>query len=331
VEATAAYLVGRRQTELRSRTLDPQEDQVLIAIAACGICHGDVQVFDREHPEPRPFGHEPVGTIVALGPWVKGLAEGDRVVGCLSGCFSTHTVARQGEVYRVPDELGDEACLAEALKCVTTVTRAARPDFGDNVVVAGCGFMGLAAVSVLAGTWKAKLIAVDPVESRRAMAFRFGATHAIGPAAGDVREQVLDLTDGRGADVAVEFAGYPKAVTSAARSLRRRGLLVLGGGHTVGSECSEDIYMSAITVHHAPPAFSPNQSGDWARAIAAMAAGRFPMQELVSHRFKLSEIQPAFESARDDPGYIKGVVLNDISENSGADATRLAHRGKEGP
>jgi threonine dehydrogenase-like Zn-dependent dehydrogenase len=314
VEATAAYLVGRQQTELRPRTLDPQEDQVLIAIAACGICHGDVQIFDREHLEPRPFGHEPVGTVVALGPWVKGLAEGDRVVGCLNGCFSTHTVAREGEVYRVPDDLGDEACLAEAFKCVTTVARAARPDFGDTVVVVGCGFMGLAAISLLAGTWKDKLIAVDPVKSRRAAAIRFGATHAVDAAAGDVREQILGLTDGRGANVAVEFAGHPKAVTSAARSLRRRGRLVLGGGHTVGSECSKAVYMSAITVHHVPPAFSPDESDDWRRAIVAMAAGRFPMQELVSHRFTLSEIQSALETASSgaDQGYCKGIVVNDL-------------------
>ena len=81
--------------------------------------------------------------------------------------------------------------------------------------------------------------------------------------------------------------------------------------------------MSAITVHHAPPAFSPNQSDDWARAIAAMAAGRFPMQELVSHRFKLSEIQSALETASSgaDKGYCKGIVVNDLvaSENSGGD------------
>ncbi|MFO7897719.1 MAG: zinc-binding dehydrogenase [Planctomycetota bacterium] len=316
MEATAAHLVGRRRVELRPLELEPQEDQVLIRIAACGICHGDLQIFDREHDEPRRFGHEPVGEVMALGPWADELAEGDRVVGCLHGGFATHTVARESEVFRVPDDLGDEdACLAEALKCVTTLSRAALPDFGDVVVVVGCGFMGLSAISILAGTWKSELIAVDPVESRRAMALEFGATQALDPTAGDAREQVLELTGGRGADVAVEFAGRPEAVTIAARSLRRRGRLVLGGGHSVGDEEDVAIYMSAITVHHAPPAFSPDEADDWRRAIDAMAAGRFPLQRLVSHRFRLSDIQDAFEtaSAGAEIGYRKGIVLNDIA------------------
>ena len=314
MEATAARLVGRRRIELRPEQLEPREDEVLIRVAACGICRGDVDLFDREHEEPRRFGHEPVGEVVAVGPWAKKIAEGDRVVGCLGGGFATHTAARESEVYSVPAELGDEACLAEALKCVTTVIRAAAPDFGDTALVAGCGFMGLAVVSALAQNCLSRLIAVDPVESRRALALKLGATHALDPNADDVRHQVFDLTEDLGADVAVEFAGRPDAVTSAARSLRRRGRLVLGGGHTVGGEHGKDIYMGAITVHHVPPAFSPDQADDWRRAVDAMAAGRFPLDKLVTHRFKLSGIQEALEtaSAGVDAGYLKGIILNDL-------------------
>jgi len=314
MKATAAHLVGRRRIELRDADLEPREDEVLVRVSACGICHGDVLIFDRDHDAPRRFGHEPVGEVVACGPWVRTVSKGDRVVGCLTGGFATHVVARENGVFPAPAGLGDAACLAESLKCVTTVCRAAAPDVGDSVVVVGCGFMGLAAVSILARSWARDVIAVDPVAARRQTSQEVGATRVVDAAQGDARRQILDMTDGRGADVAVEFAGRPDAVTLAARSLRRRGRLVLGGGHSVGDAESDRIYLDAITVHHAPPAFSPDQPDDWRRAIDAMAAGRFPLDRLITHRFDLTGLQAALEtaSAGAEAGYLKGVVRNDL-------------------
>jgi threonine dehydrogenase-like Zn-dependent dehydrogenase len=311
MQATAAFLVGKRQIELRQTDLAPKENEVLIRVDACGICRGDVELFEREHERPRRLGHEPLGQIVAVGPWARDRSEGDWVVGCLDGGFATHTVARETDVYSVPAELGVLGSLAEALKCVTTVSRAAAPDFEDAVVVVGCGFMGLAAICTLSQSWQSRLVAVDPVAARRDAALECGATHALDPTACDVREAIFALTDGTGADVAVEFAGRPQAVTLAARTLRRRGRLVLGGGHTVGDAESTPIYMSAISVHHAPPAFSPDQADDWRRTIRAMADGRYPLERLVSHRFTLDGIQAAFETATSGPdvGYRKGIVL----------------------
>jgi len=327
MRATVAYLADRHRVELREESLEPREDQVLVRIAACGICRGDVDLFSREQDSPRPFGHEPVGRIVALGPWVTGLSEGDWVVGCISGSFATHVLARADEVYRVPPELGDAACLAEPLKCVTTVLRAARPDFGDVVVVMGCGFMGLSVVAALREGWQRALIAVDPIETRRSLATSFGASHVLG-AEKDVAKQIRALTDGRGADVAIEFTGDPDVPGLAGRLLRPRGRLVLGGGYSP----RENLYFRAITAHHVPPAFSPNEGDDFVRAIDALARGRFPGARLVTHRRGLTEIQPALESARDDPDYIKGIILNDVSENSGVGAASgPARRGEGGP
>lgn len=314
MRATVAQLVGRQRIELQEQDLEPRDDEVLIRVRACGICHGDVQLFNRDHEVPRRFGHEPVGQVVRRGPWVKGLSEGDWVVGCLTGSFATHVLAREEEVFPVPAELGDSAALAEPLKCVTTGSRAAAPDFRDSVVVVGCGFMGLATISILARTWARAVIAVDQVEARRTLALECGATQAVDPADGDPRQVILDLTGGLGADVAIEFAGHPQAVTLAARSLRRRGRLVLGGGYSVGDAESGRIYLDALTVHHAPPAFSPNEPDDWRRAIDALAAGRFPLDRLLTHRFTLSRLQPALETAARGAhaGYLKGLVLNDL-------------------
>jgi len=231
------------------------------------------------------------------------------VAGTIHGSFASHFVASESDLYHVPEELGELGCLAEPLKCVTTVIRTAAPDFGDVVLVVGCGFMGLSAIAGLSGGWQRELIAVDPVPERRALAGELGATQVIDPTGDRLRDTVRDLTDGAGADVAVEFTGAVEAPSTAARLLRPRGRLVLGGGQSA----QDNIYATACSVHHVPPAFSVDESDDYRRAIAAMAQGRFPLPRLVSHRFKLSQIQQAFDTAASSGvGYIKGIVVNDI-------------------
>lgn len=175
MEAQHAVLGRKARTiELRTRSLQPERDQVLVRVLACGICRGDLIEFTRERAEPAAFGHEPVGQVEACGPWVRGLSEGDWVVGSMDGAFATHALGRQSQLLRVPPDLGETAALAEPLKCVTTVVRAAAPDFGDAVVVVGCGFMGLAAVAALRGGGSPLAIAVDPDGARRHLATELG-------------------------------------------------------------------------------------------------------------------------------------------------------------
>lgn len=307
----ACYVGTPRRIELREREIAPAADQVLLKIAACGICRYDQHLMEHEPDQlVNGFGHEALGQVAACGASVKGFAEGDWAVGWIPFGFSSYSVAGEGALFHAPAELGDLACLAEPLKCVTTVVRAAKPDYGDTVAVVGCGFMGLASLSALAGNWTGRRIAIDMDAGRRKLAMAFGATHAIDPAAGDPAQAVRDLTGGRGADVAIEFAGSPRAATLAAKLLRYRGTLVLAGGHTP----PENIYMQAITMHLAPPMFSPDERDDFRRTLDNMASGRLALKSLVSHRFTLSKIAQAFESAKTlGPAYMKGLVLNDLA------------------
>jgi len=303
-----ASLVGVRKLAFREEEIAPGPREVLIRVIACGICRGDLRVLAEGKPVER-FGHEPVGEVIEKGPDVERVDIGDWVVGTLRGSFATHITADENEVYRVSPQLGFFACLAEPIKCVTTVVRAAAPSFGDAVAVVGCGFMGLCAVSALGDDrGLASLIAVDPIESRRQLALEFGATHAIEPQGTDAKADVLKLTDGAGVDVAIEFAGSTGAVNFAASLLKTRGRLALGGG----SGLSDSVYGKAATVVHVPPAFSPDQSDDYRRAISAMARGVFPLAKLVTHRIPFGQIQQGLEQIADgDHAYLKGIVLTD--------------------
>jgi threonine dehydrogenase-like Zn-dependent dehydrogenase len=310
MKATYACLTGSpRRIEFQERELAVGEAEVLVRITACGLCRYDRHLLEHEDGPAEIFGHEAVGQVIARGRLARKFEEGDHVVGGIPFGFADYSVAREADLCRVPSELGDLASLAEPLKCVTTVVRAGAPDFGDTVAVVGCGFMGLAAVAAMAGNWAGRLVAIDTVPARLELARTFGATDTLDFGAGDAARAIRELTGGRGADVAIEFAGTPEAAGLAAGLLRYRGTLVLAGGNTP----RENFYMRAITVHLAPPMFSPDPMDDFRRTIAFMASGRLPLKTLATHRFKLSEIKDAFEAARSlGPAYLKGIVLNDI-------------------
>jgi len=308
MRATYARLCEARRIELSQKELTCGEHDALIEITACGICRGDVRAFINTTSVVEKFGHEPVGRVVAVGEQATRVAVGDTVAGALSGSFATHVVAHENELYRMPDSLGAHGCLAEPLKCVTTVVRAAALEFMDNVVVVGCGFMGLAAIAALARSAPRELVAVDPVPSRRQLALELGATEALEPT--HARDAVARLTEGRGADASIEFAGTAEAAALACQLTRKRGRVVVAGGMSPAG----NVYSTSLTVHFVPPAFASDEPDDFRRTIDAMARGQFPLDRLVTHRFMLSQIQGAFEMISiGDSSYVKGIVINDLS------------------
>ena len=310
----ARLCVKPRTIELRETELDPREDQVLVRVAACGICRGDLAEFGQPREREDTFGHEGVGQVVARGPWVKGVEEGDWVVGSIWPGFATYGLARESQLIKVPADLAKLGALVEPLKCVTTVVRAAAADFGDTVVVVGCGFMGLAAIAAVAGGYGRAVVAIDGVESRRRLALELGTSAALDPVAGDVVADIRERTAGRGADAVIEFAGNAKAATLAASLVRPRGRLVVAGGRipqAPGTGLFDALYIGAFTTHYVPPMFSPDPPDDWRRTIEAVVRGRYPAARLLTHTWPLSRIQEAFETAAAGDGgrYLKGIIV----------------------
>ncbi len=302
-----------RRIELSGRELEPHDDQVLVHIASCGICRGDLIAFEQPRLSHEEFGHEPVGQVVAVGPWVTGLREGDWVVGSVSGGFASLALGRESGLIPLPESLREVGGLVEPLKCVTTVARAASPSYSESVAVVGCGFMGLGAIAALAHGWHSALIAVELDATRRQLALDFGATHAVDPRAGDPVEQVREITGSEGVHAVIDFANHQAATNQAARLLRTRGRFIAASGY-LPQDQGMALYARAITIHAAPPAFSPDGAADFRQTIAMMAAGRYPLDRLLTHRFPLSGIQQAFETSLSGDGgrYLKGIIVNDV-------------------
>jgi threonine dehydrogenase-like Zn-dependent dehydrogenase len=210
---------------------------------------------------PVTAGHELIGTVVQLGEGAAekyGLALGDRAISeqivpcwkcryCLRGQYwmcQVHNIygfkhATQGGMaeymkfpagalnYKVPAEVPpSHAALIEPLACSIHAVQRGEIEFGDVVVIAGAGTLGLGMIGAAKLKTPGLLVAIDLNDERLDIARRLGADIGINPAKEDAVQKVRDLTEGYGCDVYIEATGHPKAVEQGLHMIRKLGTFV---------------------------------------------------------------------------------------------------------
>jgi erythritol/L-threitol dehydrogenase len=210
---------------------------------------------------PITAGHEFIGTVAALGEGAGerwGLAVGDRaiseqIVPCWEcrfckrgqyhlcqihdiygfrkrtpGGFAEYMTFPAGAVnHKVPREIPVEyAALIEPLACSMHAVRRGSIEFGDTVVIAGCGTLGLGMVAYARMKSPGALVAVDLHDDRLQRARKLGATHTLNPRTDDVIAAIQDMTDGYGCDVYIEATGHPASVEQGLLAIRKAGNFV---------------------------------------------------------------------------------------------------------
>ena len=259
----AGLVTGKGQFELVEREdPTPQADEVVVAIQRCGICGSDVHAYvEGWKYSPSVCGHEWVGVIAASGQGVVNVQEGDRVTGALapgcgrclecrndlsqycrtawsdyagptgptSGGFAPFLGLKAERVIAIPDGIDtDDAALIEPASVAFHAVRRSQLQVGDVVCVVGCGPIGLLTAQVAKAAGAAVVIAVEPDESRRALALATGSDIAVAP--GDELRGVLDdLTEGLQADIAFDCAGIPQTMQQSVDMVRRGGSVCLVG------------------------------------------------------------------------------------------------------
>jgi 6-hydroxycyclohex-1-ene-1-carbonyl-CoA dehydrogenase len=317
--------------------------EVLVKVAACGLCHTDLHYIDHGVPTiktpPMILGHEATGTVVLAGPAAGAVKEGDRVLlpailtcgqcaACrygrenicqnmrmfgndIDGAYAEYVKAPAKDIFVLPPEIPlVEGCIiADA---VTTpyhaVKNRAEVRPGDNVVVFGCGGVGLNVVQFanLAG---GIVIAVDLVEERLEWARRLGASATLNPGQiqGSVARKIRQLTGG-GADVALEAIGNPSTIQEAFISLHPGGRLVVVGysDHEVALNAGRIMYreMEIRGSLGCRPV-------DYPRVIELARTGRIQVAPLVTARFPLEDINEGLDALRHSRG-IRSVVVMDM-------------------
>jgi len=311
----------------------PGTGEILVRVAACGLCHTDLHYLDHGVPTfkapPLVLGHEAAGVVAALGPGVAGRREGDRVLipavlSCgrcqycrsgranlcddlkmlgnnVDGAYAEYVVVPASEVFPLPDELPlESACvIADALSTpYHAVKRRGQVRVGDVVAVVGCGGVGLNVVqcAVAAG---ATVIAVDRNDARLATARELGAREVFNPdATPRVDKAVRQLTAG-GVDVAFEAVGSPKTIELALGLLRKGGRLVVIGY----SSQPAPLPVAKIMYHELEVVGSLGCGGrDYPEIIQLVQRGTLRLDPIVSGALPLEEINAGLDRLRQGRG-----------------------------
>jgi (R,R)-butanediol dehydrogenase / meso-butanediol dehydrogenase / diacetyl reductase len=277
---------------------------------------------------PIILGHEVSGRVAELGPGVTGLREGDLValdaliycgrcwwcrrhqvtlcpqlaaigLSADGGLAEAVTVTAQMCV-QVPDGVAaDTAALAEPVAVAVRALRRGRLALNESLVVFGAGMIGIASLVVGRSMGAAPIVVADPIASRRELARTLGADMVADPRDPDFLEAVRDLTDSRGADVAVDAAGSRDSGPAALASARPGGRVVVVG---LSSEPAPvDLFAIAIGEKELIGSLSHVWDEDFAAAVRLLADGIVTADQVVGRRLSLEETVEQGFTAIEDP------------------------------
>jgi L-iditol 2-dehydrogenase len=319
----------------------PGLGEVLVRVAACGICGSDVHGYDgssgRRIP-PIVMGHEAAGTIAALGGGVTNLAKNERVtfdstiscgacefckrgelnlcnhrevigVSCgdyrRAGAFAEYIVVPSRIVYRLPPNISfPEAALLEAVAVAVHAVSLAESVPKRTALVIGAGTIGLLCLQALRVAGCSRIFVADIDPSRLGLAKELGATTVLSPEL-EFAKQVGHLTGGEGVDLVVEAVGRNETVGTAIDAVRKGGTVILVGN--IAPEVT--LPLQKVVTRQIRLQGSCASAGEYPRAIELMASGAINVKPLITAIAALEEGPEWFKRlhAR-EPGLTKVVL-----------------------
>ena len=311
------------------------EDEVLIRVAACGICGTDIKkIFNGYVPAPQILGHELAGTVVATGAKVSKWAPGDRVmsfhhVPCGQCFYCQRRLFSQCEQYKrtgltagftpngggfgqyvkampwvaergmvaLPDEVTfEQATFIEPINTIVKAVQKARIVAGETVLVLGCGPIGLQLLMV-AKLQGANMYTSDPMAVRRAKSMTLGALESFAANSdGKLVEEMKARTEGRGADVVLVAVAHPAVVVDALAAARPGGRVLLFAANDPVTRI--EFPAAAVGIDEKEILGSYSAAADIQESAAELVLQKkLPVMELVTHRFPLERIQEGLELA----------------------------------
>jgi L-iditol 2-dehydrogenase len=331
----ASVMTGVRSLEIEDRPVPtPAPHQVLVEVAAVGVCGSDVHYYrhgrigDFVVSDPMILGHELSGRIAAVGDGVDPGRVGLRVAvepqhpcrrcrQCaagrynlcpemkfyatppVDGAFCRYVTIDAEMAHPVPDSISDDAAaLLEPLSVAIATVRKAHVTPGSSILIAGAGPIGVICAQAAGAFGAARVVVSDPLSSRRERVLRFGATEVLDPASDDVA--ALDPQ----VDAFVDASGAAPAVVSGIQAVGPAGHVVLVG---MGSG---DFALPIGHIQH----MEINVTGvfrytdTWPAAIHLVSSGAVDLDSLVTGRYDLDHVADALDSDS-DPASLKSIVV----------------------
>jgi alcohol dehydrogenase len=305
------------------------DTDAIVRVDAVTICGTDLHILKGDVPtvdEGRILGHEAIGTVEEVGPGVKNVEVGDRVlVSCITACGACR-FCREGSygqclggggwilghridgtqaefvrvpfadtsTYPVPTGVSDEQMLmlADILPTgyeVGVLNGKVEP--GDVVAVVGAGPIGLGAILGAKLYSPSHIIAIDLADSRLDAAKQFGADLTINNGAHDAKAMIAEMTDGLGADVAIEAVGVPATFELAASLVRPGGRVANIGVHGEPATLHlEELWIRNVTI-----TTGLVDTYSTPTLIRLIQGGSIDPSRLVTHTFEMDQFEEAYD------------------------------------
>ncbi|MBX6395705.1 MAG: zinc-dependent alcohol dehydrogenase family protein [Alicyclobacillaceae bacterium] len=319
---------GQKSWEEKPKPTVQQPTDAVVKILKTTICGTDLHILKGDVPEVadgRILGHEGVGVVEEVGESVSNFKPGDKVlISCITSCGKCEYCKRgmyshcanggwilghlidgtQAEyvriphadtsLYPLPDGVEEEALvmlsdiLPTGFECGVLNGKVGP---GDTVAIVGAGPVGLAALLTAQLYSPAEIIMVDLDENRLEVAKRFGATRAVNSGDGKAVEKVMDLTGGKGVDVAIEAVGIPATFDICQSIVAPGGRIANVGVHGK----SVELHLETLWSHNITITTRLVDTVTTPMLLKMVQSGRLEPQQLVTHRFKLDEILKAYD------------------------------------
>jgi L-iditol 2-dehydrogenase len=342
----AAFYNGANKMEIKEyASPTPKEGEALIKIRATGICGSDLNMnLAKTSADEAPAGHEVAGEIVDVGKNVNKDLIGNRVavevLGSGKSCYACW-YCRQGQYihcsnkdndgnggfaelitrkiggcYKLGDNMTWElGALVEPLAVSIHAAKLGNLKGGETVAILGSGTIGLTAVTAAKALGARNIFISARHKQQSEMALSLGATNVANPEGNDFENMILDATDGKGADITIETVGGSKGttLTQSVDVTRRQGrIVILGifyGNHGInwnGPILKEQTLQGSICYGLI------DGKHDFEAAIEILSDPTVKLENIVTHKYPMSKIQHAFETAYDkSTGSIKVQILQD--------------------
>ncbi|OSQ35830.1 zinc-dependent alcohol dehydrogenase family protein [Thalassospira mesophila] len=301
---------------------------VIVRITKTTICGTDLHILKGDVPavtEGRTLGHEGVGVVEEAGAAVRNFKKGDAVlISCITSCGSCPNCKRQlyshcsdggwilghlidgtqAEYVRIPHgdnslypipEGSDEEALVMLSDIMPTGFEigvlAGQVKPGDSIAIVGAGPVGMAVLLTAQFYSPGRIIMIDTDGARLEMARQFGATDTLTVGKDDVIASVMDMTNGLGVDVAIEAVGVPATFDTCQKIVSAGGNIANVGVHGTAVELHiEELWIKNINI-----SMGLVNTNTTPMLMKTVQSGKVKPEQLITHRFKLDEIEQAYE------------------------------------
>ncbi|MGV0743954.1 alcohol dehydrogenase catalytic domain-containing protein [Mycolicibacterium sp. XJ870] len=332
MRAVVVDSAGEIHVDTRPDPSLPGPDGVIIEVESASICGSDLHFVEGHYPivDPVSLGHEAVGKVVETGSEVSGFKTGDRVLvssvaGCghCAGCATRDPIkcihgpqifgsgilggaqaellavpAADFQLLTVPENISIEQALLLTDNLATGWAAAQRADIpiGGTVAVIGLGAVGMCALRSALTLGAARVFAVDPVETRRTRAEKWGATGITPPSAQAIRE----TTGGLGADAVIDAVGTDTSINDALDAVRTGGTVSIVGVHDLQPYPLPALacLLRSLTIRMTT---APVQQ-TWPELIPLLQAGRLDVDGIFTDTLPLDKAAEGYEAAASRSG-----------------------------